>query len=507
MLKNYIMRNLLQYVCGGCLPVILGLAVMMPQHINANETSPEVPSFVALKLESHEWPSWFDPYGGESDPVGVYSVNGVEDTMLSERIDTSGIAAYDGENYLIHYEYPFVSWSTQLMMYSAATWQKEYEFFAMEQDCENIRDYMPISMAYDYVTGDFYGLFYTDEGRDLSAILVGPEYEPPVRYATVPLNIDKNTYVKSLCFDNDGNLYALTSGRETVIYDDEYTRRYYGEVSLSRIDRHTGEVTVIGSTGHLTGFASIDANSLYCDHVTGALHAVFHHMDRVDDEYVMTSELCRINPETGEATELVSYPDGRAYQGMYNPAPRWNQKSPDKCIDVQIKLPDDSEAGTVTLTTPEYTVGSMDGSAPERLEESLDIELTVDGQSVGTATADPGQSIEIPLDLSTIKTGTYTLTAVAANSTGNGVPARIHNIFYPGMGSGVDAEMCEKNLKLKVRENTVILSSVQPCPVIVSDVNGRVLFSGVVTNETSVNVATGIYIVQSPGYVRKIVVS
>lgn len=484
----------------GCLTGILSL-----QFVRAGDNeSLEVPSFVALKLDSHEWPSWDDPSYLDSDPIGVYMVNGLEDVMLSDRILTSGIAAFDGEFYYIHYQYPFISWTTQISMYNPSTWQMEYEFYTIEQECENIEDYMPVSFAFDHVTGDLYGIFYGKEGRELSVIVVGSEYEPPLRYSSVPLNFDRNKYINSLCFDNDGNLFALTSGSEIEVLEDEIIRRYYGEVYLSKINRHTGEVSEIGDTGYLTGFGSYDANSLYCDHETGRLYAVFHHVNKENDKYVMTSELCEIDPQTGTATELLSYPDGRAYQGMYNPSPRWNPMAPDKCIDVQVDIFEESEMGTVTLVAPEHCAASVGDAAYQVIEGPLDIEVSVDGNLVGSAVAEAGNRVEIPIDLNSVQGGTYTFTAVACNSAGKGVPTRVHNIYYKGSGTGVDDSTGESKTMVETRGGMIRISGMDNGPVVISDLNGRVLFSGKVLHEMSIGADPGMYIVKTPGLSRKV---
>lgn len=288
---------------------------------------------------------------------------------LAEMID-DGILG--GEQYFIH-------------TFDAETWQpigepRPAEFTMMASD-----------VALDPATGIVYGCFtkeYETSTGEVKAFRFGTiDYEK----MTVSHIADLEKPIVSMAIDSDGTLYAIS-----------------GDNRLVTIDKATGEMTDIGSTGVPFYDGTILWNvSAVIDPATGKLYST--HCT------ITSGSLYEINKTTGRAKKVVSFPYGELVLGLFIPGPESDADAP-AAADFSIGTDRDSLQGTLRFTIPSL---SYSGS---QLSNSVDWNLTFGSGLTVSGSGMPGE--QVVKTITVPEEGEYNFTLVLSNQAGESPKAQ-----------------------------------------------------------------------------------
>lgn len=204
-----------------------------------------------------------------------------------------------------------------------------------------------------------------------------------------------------------GELYAISKGDDAALY---------------RINKSSGDLTLIGSTGLSTNFAQ----SMTFDPITGKLYWAAVRSNGATGLY-------EVDVTTGHASEIFAFGDNEEFTGLYIPEPEINANAP----------------AAVSALTPQFTNGALTGSisvtAPSKAYNgaslSGDLTLTVitDMGAAETQTVTAGQTVTLPR---TLTEGIHSFCAYASNASGDG--PRVSASCYVG----IDGPAAVRNLSL-----------------------------------------------------------
>lgn len=224
--------------------------------------------------------------------------------------------------------------------------------------------------TYDIETGDYNFITTTDNVND----------------------IIYNCY--SIAFDSKGQLYSLAAAR---------TDSGWGTLSLYKIDKTTGGVTLVGDTG--MGYSAIGANmSIAIDPSDTYMYLVYQ------GSYNSTGgKLCTVSLADATVAQVYTLPDNEGFKHIWfpvDPAP----ELPAAVAEVATSFTDDSLSGTVSFTMPSKSIGG------DNLSGDLSYEVTFNGvlKASGTAAAGSVQNVTVNAGAS----GMYTVSVRIKNANG-----------------------------------------------------------------------------------------
>lgn len=190
--------------------------------------------------------------------------------------------------------------------------------------------YSPVSLAYDptsqrvltcgaYLEGDYY--------------LAEMDINTGIAYHIADL--PNKSKFSAMAFSAEGELYAFV--------ETGFKQPYV----LAKVDKNTGEQTVIGSTGinsyYFFDNACIDPN-------TDQLY--FFHADPIEGTDDAYSAIYSVNKETGAATEIGQLPDNAVFIGTYIEPKPLAGNLPGPATNIKAQFIEDTMDGTVTFTVP-----------------------------------------------------------------------------------------------------------------------------------------------------------
>lgn len=320
--------------------------------------------------------------GSSSSVWGVYRLPQNGDSEFYKLVEGPNVAmngvCKDGLYYATFYQQVFIYEFITVEVYDMESRTKTASFSPSDKQS------LPVGgLALDPSTGDVFGITYNSDksGQQLSKL----------NYSTTEVSVTSVAALdgewNSLSISPTGELYAISG--------------VSGETKLCKIDRETGAVTEIGTTG-----ISVSAASGSCiDPRSGRMFWA-----PVTSEG--TSGLYEINLSTGEATELFPFPANNSLTGMYVPVAESDDIAPGECSDISCSFPEGALSGTVTLTTPTTL---FDGSAPVG---NMTVNILGNGEKLASAEAEYGSVITVPVTVAA--EGIYEFEVYASNDAGDG---------------------------------------------------------------------------------------
>lgn len=251
----------------------------------------------------------------------------------------------------------------------------------------------------DPVSGDIYGAFYDEDGYQIELAKVAFDGANMSRTETIgTLNQYMSWY--GFAFDKDGQLWGI-SGES---YDMAY---------LYKIDKTTGAMTRVGSTGYVP-----TANTSACiDHESGVMYwSVATESSYYDVGYLTTVDL-----STGKATKIYDYPDDEVVGGMVIPRSTAAAGAPGECVNVKVEFENGSLTGNVSLLTPSTTMDGKPGTG------TLTVMVKTADETVAEQVAEWGKPVSVPVTMSA--PGMYNFTVYASNEEGDGKATVVNNVF------------------------------------------------------------------------------
>lgn len=340
--------------------------------------------------------SW--PY--DNPPIGMYSLPGAPGEsfkLLGEGPDaTGGGVAIDGKYYCVNY-YTLGGYAiANVYCYDMETWQQ-----LSKGDGQT--GLIATDVALDPTTGTVYGFFYNDDmtGYEFGTV----NYESYIRTMICPLT---RTMV-AIAIDADGTIYGID--REMERDNDGIPRTK--SASLYKVDRETGDLTLIGKTGQYPYYVS----PATIDPATGRM---FWAVSTSDGSY-----LCEVDKTTGAAKQIMQFPDNEEVSGLYVEAPAAVAGAPAAVENLEAVFPEGRLNGRVSFRAPVTTFSG------DPMSGALTYTVTVNGAEAATGSTTAGATVNAEVTVEAA--GRYDVAAYVTNSTGDG-PKNKMKVF---IGHGV----------------------------------------------------------------------
>jgi hypothetical protein len=266
-------------------------------------------------------------------------------------------------------------------------------------------------MATDPTTGKMYGIFMK---TDASTAFVIAEYIVD-SYASGSIThrrraiCDLPHMFTALFFTADGQMWGIDLETEKDSDGNETTK----SASLYKIDKNTGELTLIGDTGAKPYYAS----SAVCDvYNTGKIYWSVKTKDLVGSLYT-------VDLATGHATKVYDFPHNEEIVCMFVKS-RPQGAAPSAVENLRLNTSNGSLSGSIDFDVPTTT---YDGSIADG---EVDYTVTLAGSTFATGKAKYGSKVSLPFEVS--YTGLYSVSARLSNESGKGPQTTISD--YIGIG-------------------------------------------------------------------------
>ncbi len=241
--------------------------------------------------------------------------------------------------------------------------------------------------AIDPTTNTVYGIFSTSDGAGLEFGTI--DYTDMSRTTIAPVGIE----IVAMACDSKGQLYTIDQTG-----------------SLYRIDKGSGDFTLVGATGF--------EPEAYLQSAT---------FDLKDDRLYWAalrndqSALLEVDTNTGKATKVADFPHFEEVVCLFAPfVPE--EAAPQAVTELTADFPNGALTGDICFVLPGQTMSG----AP--LEGEVGYEILVDGISMATGNGQPGQRIAHEL---TLAQGTHKIKVIPLNSAGKGAQAFITQWIGP----------------------------------------------------------------------------
>lgn len=377
---------------------------------------------------------------------GMYTYNLKSNSFspmaVSDELFANGNGFLMGDTYYcFNVEKFYSSYFIYVYKYDINTWTRLGSGYAWYENT-------PTDLDYDPVSKNVYGCFHANEDEN------DPKY--------VWAQYNASTYVKMSILELDQMLVAVACDNNGQYYAIGADSNFY------KVEKNTGEMTLVGSTGlSLTA----EAQSMTFDSTYGDLYLSAETSDYETGLYT-------VDPATGRATLVNSYPDGELFLGLYIPKPAADYGAPDAPTDLALNFATAATTGKLTFTMPVRTYGQSD------LSGSLDYVVCVDDNEVKTGKANAGAAVSVDL---TVEPGVRKFSVYAKNSVGNGVSSELTQYIGP------DAPLAVGDLTAEGIEGGIKLTWTAPA----EGQNGGILDTAdltytVVRNNDNTTVATGL---------------
>ncbi len=326
---------------------------------------------------SEAWPGSQARFGVYELPTNTVPQQ-LEAIYLDNKMYANGGAVYAAGEYIVtnYVVYESTSIVPLSYIYDASTWELKGR---VDGDLTS----MATDMAYDEITEQIYGCFYSADGSQMSFGVLDPLRGRSTRISTI------STAWNACAVDPSGVLYAIDMNG-----------------ILSTVNKSTGEMTTVGDTGLRPRYIS----SATFNPLTGKMYYVC--CPSVGQSY-----LYDINTETAEPTLLYELPGGEGITGLYIPRAASGLESPAAVSNLELLLDGASLSATIAFDMPAENYGG----AP--ISGTLGYNIIVDGTIYTTGTAEAGQHVTVPLTVE--KAATYNIAVETTSDKGNGPKTRL----------------------------------------------------------------------------------
>ena len=342
--------------------------------------------------------------------AGVYSFPASSDltftpvNIWAKQPANAGGVYVNGKYYYFHYFDSSGAIFTYFVVADASSW----EILSSSRN----RDIGPCTdLTYDPITETIYGCFSSSKRND--GYLFGSLSKTSGAVTTIAKMTEP---LYALACNVEGTLYAVNSAG-----------------SLCTVDKETGELTTIGSTGIRPDYVQ----SMTFDMATGRLFWAACTKS--------SSGLYEIDPATGNATLIKQFANNEEFCGIYTLSQGAAAMAPGELTDFKAEYDITTIDGIeVSFRMP---TKAFDGSA---LSGKIDWIVTLDDKDVDLGEASPGEAVTLKFSSGTV--GMHTISAYTRNSSGNG-PQSTERKWI-----GVDTPLPLENCKLTVSGDQATIS-------------------------------------------------
>lgn len=250
---------------------------------------------------------------------------------------------------------------------------------------------LPYDLAYNPYDGKIYGFF--SNATNTGMVLATISYDKSGETVT-PIKEMDGVWV-AIAAAPSGQLYGIQSDVEG-----SGTSVKVNSSSLYKIDRLTGEATLIGGTGQLpllTGSATIEARS--------------GRMFWTVSPDASSSYLCEVNLNTGAATKVLDFDDCKQVVGLYAPAPPAEDDAPAEVTDAVAAFNGGSLSGKLQFKAPSTLYNGTPASG------ALTYTVLLNGNEFAKGETSFGSTVST--DVTVAERGNYEFTISVANDKGS----------------------------------------------------------------------------------------
>lgn len=376
-----------------------------------------------------------------ADVPGLYGFVNYSELWADEIVSRSGvydIPAPSGQEYGLKFYFDhtasagvvrdgiyYVCWS-QSISYGTTTYYfvyyEGYDLATVDPDnapLDQARYYYTIdviatAMTLDSSTGSIYAIATDTGGTDQFLTLLDLREEKNDFTVTRLGNLPGKW--RTLACDRYGQLYGI---RYYTTYDSSTDTDIVTNSELYKIDKTTGETTLVGDTGVAPQFdsdAAIDTNS-------GRMFWVVCPLN--ENSYVAEVDL-----STGKATPLYSLPGDPLIKGLTVNAPEAFDKAPSAVTDASVTFERGSLSGVAEFTAP---TTYFDGS-PATGGGNLTATVIANGEPIATKEVTFGQ--QVSMDITVPCAGSYNFDITVENSEGISPKTSVKDVY---VGNGIPA--------------------------------------------------------------------
>lgn len=354
----------------------------------------------------------------ENQPTGLYKINADgTTTMQIEEVDASGGGFLQDGIYTATEYMEF--WG--MLFITATAYDLESGESVAVYGGESPDHICIGGETVDPTDGTVYGITYNAnmDGLQLSKMSYG---ETISSTAVAPLDGNWN----SIACDASGQLYGISY--EGVMEGENFVAT---SSALNKIDKTTGEVTLIGETGHAPQYLS----SATIDTKTGRMFWTVNPPDE-------TGYLCEVNLVTGAATKIVDFALDDEIMGLCVVAPAAEEGAPAAVTDLAADFPQGALSGNVSFKLPTTL---FDGSAATG---TLGYKVLANGQQVADGTGAAGADVTAPVTVE--EAGEYTIVVTASNAVGEGPKVKLTLFIGNGTPKSPEAALVYEGGKMKL---------------------------------------------------------
>ncbi len=325
-----------------------------------------------------------DTWSEDNVPKGIYTLP----TTATGQFQLLGLSQGNTAFQLEEYVYTCIDLSifgmflgVTIDIFDPATWE------LVGNKTVNDWQYRVIDTAPDPATGILYAITYNTAASALQLATLAPS---ETNGYSVTAITDMAGMWNSIAFAPDGQLYGILAPSDA-------------EATLHKIDKATGEATLVGPTGHMARYLS----SSEIDPKTGKMYWTVC----TDDAGYITE----VNLATGAATGLFQFPGGEEVTGLFFPTPAAEDTAPAAVTDLVASFPEGSLTGTIEFVAPSTLFNGTEASG--NLNYTI---IANDQEFTGTTT----YGAEVARSFTAPSSGMYTFTVYVSNEVGNGPKTR-----------------------------------------------------------------------------------
>lgn len=392
---------------------------MKAAHLVQKTSAAKAPAAEAASLPDLRGSVVFnDSWTQENQPTGLYKINADgTTTMQIEEVDASGGAfLHDG----IYTATEYMEFWGMLFITATAYDLESGESVAVYGG--STPDHICVGgETVDPTDGAIYAITYNADGDGLQ--LSKMSYPEDIEATAVaPLDGNWNCIV---C-DASGQLYGISY--EGVSQGEDFV---VTSSALNKIDKTTGEVTLIGDTGQVPYYLS----SATIDPKTGRMFWTVNPADN-------TGYLCEVNLTTGAATKILDFALNDEIMGLCVVAPAAEDGAPAAVTELAADFPEGALSGNVSFKLPATL---FDGSAAAG---TLGYKVLANGEKVAEGTGAAGAAISAPVTVD--EAAEYTIVVTASNAAGESPKAKLTLFIGKGTPKSPEAALVYEGGKMKL---------------------------------------------------------
>lgn len=286
----------------------------------------------------------------------------------------------------------------------------------------------------DLATGTVYGQFYSEDMGSKEWGTIDFNY---VNDGVLTEYMVKNAKRTTLAPCKTNHLFvALGITKEGTVYGIEKDGNLY------RIDIHTGDETLVGSTG----VTVVDSHGGYARQ-SGEIDQQTNTFYWAYTDATLTTTLYTVDLQTGAATKIATLPQ-RIYALTVAP-PLAEADAPNKPQNLTPSFTNESVKGQVSFTAPTTTYGG------DALTGTLNYQLAANGTVVATGTTTPGATVTVETE---VEEGEVQFSATCSNAAGNGPKCSV----ITWVGYDLPADVNRLTARLDATQTHVALSWAAP---------------------------------------------